>query len=92
MIICLPLTLARQNYTPQRKTFEALYPAFLEDNSQCQHYVFSLNQNLVLLSVSPFALSSSGAISSVSKWLSAILLSVGILFALGKSLIVPLYN
>ena len=25
------------------KFFEALYPAFLEDNSQCQHRIFSLN-------------------------------------------------
>ena len=32
MIICL--LLAGKNYTPQGKTFEALYPAVLEDNSQ----------------------------------------------------------
>ena len=63
--------------------FEALYPALLGDNSQCQHQILSLNLNLVLLFVSPFALSSSGAISFVFKWLSAILLST-ILFVLAK--------
>ena len=52
---------------------------------------YSLFKNLVLLFVSPFALSSSGAISFVFKWLSAILLSAT-LFVLATSLTVLLYN
>ena len=50
---------------------------------------YSLFKNLVLLFVSPFALSSSGAISFVFKWLSAFLLSAT-LFVLATSLIVLL--
>ena len=41
MIICL--LLHDKNYTPQHKTFEALYPDLLEDNSQCQHHILCLN-------------------------------------------------
>ena len=37
--------LACQNYIPQHKAFEAPYhvQALLEDNSQCQHHILSLN-------------------------------------------------
>ena len=80
-----------QNYTLRRKTFETLYPGLLEDDSQWQHHILSLNLNLVLLFVTPFALNSSGAISFVFKWLSATLLSA-ILFVLAKSIIVLLFN
>ena len=55
--------------TPQRKTFyQMLYPALPEDNSRCQHNTLSLNYNLVLLFISPFALSSSGATFFMFKW------------------------
>ena len=38
---CLLLT--GQNYTPQRKTFEALHLALSKDNSQFQHHILFLN-------------------------------------------------
>ena len=33
----------QQNYTPQRKTFESLYPPLSDDNCRCQHSILSLN-------------------------------------------------
>ena len=39
------LLMAWQNYTLQRKTFEALYPpALIQNNSPCRHYILSFNK------------------------------------------------